>query len=89
MIKQLRKILSEFVPDYFKSHELCNKAVWKTLFLVCIADCFVTQGQVKLWHDGDEYCKDNKLIKWCEGYQKCRAQKAKIKKELMPISWHP
>ena len=32
---------------------------------------------------------DDKLIEWYEGYQKRKAQKAQIKKELMPIAWHP
>ena len=49
-------------------------------FLVCVPDSFVTQGQVKLWHDDDYYCNDNELSKLYEGYQKCRTQKAKIKK---------
>ena len=28
------------------------------------------------------------MIKWYDGYQKHKAQKAKIK-ELLPIAWHP
>ena len=28
------------------------------------------------------------MIKWYNGYKKRRAQKAKIKEELMPIAWH-
>ena len=29
------------------------------------------------------------LIRWRNAYQKCKAQKAQIKKELKPIAWHP
>ena len=34
------------------------------------------------------HCNNNWLIKWYEGYQKCKTQKAKIKDELLPITWH-
>ena len=32
---------------------------------------------------------DDKLIEWFDGYQKRKAQKAKIKEELSPIVWYP
>ena len=50
----------------------------------------MSQEQVKLWHDSDNW-----LIrwwyynKWYDGYKKRKAQKAKIKEELLPITWHP
>ena len=28
-------------------------------------------------------------MEWYEGYKKRKAQKAKIKEELIPIAWHP
>ena len=34
-------------------------------------------------------CNDNEINEWYEGHQKRKAQKAKIKDELMPIAWHP
>ena len=37
----------------------------------------------------DGYCNDDELIKWYNGYQKRKAQKASIKEELMSIAWHP
>ena len=46
-------------------------------------DWFVTKQQQKIWHDNDE------IIGYHEGYQKRKAQKAKIKEELLPIAWHP
>ena len=48
---------------------------------------FVTQKQVDLWDD-DKIFKRYKA-EWYEGYKKRKAQKAQIKKELMPIAWHP
>ena len=68
---------------------MCDKAVkigpssWEY-----VSDWFVTQGQVKTWHDDDDYCNDNELIKWYDGYKKRKVQKAQIKEELQPITWH-
>ena len=51
-------------------------------------DWFVTQQQVKLWHDDYDFCDHDEIIGWYDGYQKCKAQKAQIKKELMLIVCH-
>ena len=48
----------------------------------------MTQQQVKLWHDGYDFCDHDEIIGWYDGYQKCKAQKAQIKKELMLIVCH-
>ena len=37
------------------------------------------------WDDNDE----DKFSDWYDGYKKREAQKAKIKKELMPNTWYP
>ena len=77
------------VSDHFKTQEMCDDAVRRSLFyLKYVPDCFVTQGQVKLWHDDYYYYYDDWLINWYHDYQKRKAQKAKIKEELMPIAWH-
>ena len=69
-----------YVPDCFKI-EMCEKAVEKDpRSLQFVPHWFVTQ-QVKPWHIDD-------LIKWYEGYQKRKAQKAQMKEDLMPIVWH-
>ena len=71
-----------YVPDYFKTQKMCDDAVWgDAFFLQFVSDWFVTQVQLKLWLD--------KLIGWYEGYHKRQVQKAQIKKELLPIAWHP
>ena len=40
-----------------------------------------------MWDDNDDWY-DNKLIERYNGYKKRKAQKAKIKEELLPIAWH-
>ena len=78
------------VPDNLRTQEMCIRAVEAGLGLLeHVPDWFVTQGQIDLWHDDDYWHDDDKHIKWYEGYQKRMAQKAKIKKELLPIAWHP
>ena len=50
----------------------------------------MTQQQLKIWHDDDNcYYGNDKLNKWYDGFQKRKAQKAKITEELLPIAWHP
>ena len=69
---------------------MCERAVEKyPATLKFVPDWLVMQGQLKLWHDYDDYYDDGELIKWYDGYQKRKAQKAKIKGGLMPIAWHP
>ena len=41
-----------------------------------------------MWRDKDDYCNDDELSNWYEGHQKRKSQKAKIKKELLPVAWH-
>ena len=46
----------------------------------------------KFWYYYDDYSvNDDGVIEWRneEDHQKLRAQKAQIKKELMPIAWNP
>ena len=79
------------VPDHLKARRMCNKVVKKYLWLLkYVSDWFVTHQQIKMWYDNDDYCNDDdELINWYDGYQKCKAQKALTKEELMPIAWHP
>ena len=78
------------IPDHFKIQEMCDKSVRDYLFsLRYVPDWFVTQEQIDdNYHDNYVY-NDNGIIKWYDGYKKRKAQKAKIKKELMSITWHP
>ena len=81
----------EFVLDHFKIQEMCHDAfVEDTSSLQYFPDWFVTQQEVKSWHDYYDYCDDNdELVEWYEGYKRRKVQKAQIKKELMRIAWHP
>ena len=53
-----------------------------------VPDWFVTEQQIKIWHDSDNWHDDDELIEWYDGYKKHKAQKEKIKEELLPIIWH-
>ena len=54
-----------------------------------VPDWFVTQQQIKIWHDNDDYSDDDRLIKWSEYYQKCKTHKMQIETESMRIASHP
>ena len=80
-------------PDHFKRQDMCNEAVeLDPFFLRFVPDWFVSQEQLKLWHDGDDWLirwwYNNRLIKWYDRYEKRKAQKAKIKEELMRVAKH-
>ena len=78
------------IPDYLKTKKMCDDVVWSDPYsLQFVPDWFVTHQQIKIWRDDDEYCDDNELIEWYDGYQKRKEQKAPIKEELLPIAWHP
>ena len=79
-----------YVPDYFNTQEMCDDAVWgDPSSLHYVPDWFVTQQQLRTCDDYDDYCNDDELIKWYHGYKKRKPQKAKIKRELIRIVWHP
>ena len=80
----------KYIPNRFKTQEICDKAVRDDpSSLRYLPDWFLAQKQqLKLWHD-DYYFNGDKLIKWHDGYQKRKAQKASIKEEPLPIAWHP
>ena len=77
-----RPYLLYYVPEHLKMKEMYEKVVDLGL-LKYVPDWFVTQQQIKIWRDDDE------LIQGYKGYQKRKAQKAKIKEEPLPIAWHP
>ena len=69
-----------YVSDNLKTRGMCIRAVEEGLALLeYFPDWIVTQQQIKKWRDNDEYCNDDELIKWYDGYQNRKAQKAKIK----------
>ena len=67
-----------------------DDVVWGDAFsLQYVPDYFMTQQLIELWDDDDDCCNDDEIIKWYDCYQKRKDQKAKIKEELLPITWHP
>ena len=75
------------VPDQYNTQEMCDNVVGEvTVLLEYVPDWFVKQQQIDLWDNDDDYYDDDKLIEWYEGHQKLKTQKAKIKKELLPIA---
>ena len=67
-----------FVPDQYKTHEMCDDVVWHDSFsLQYVPNWFVTQGQIKLWHDYDDYCNNDRLIEWYDGYKKTQGPESK------------
>ena len=78
------------VPDHLKTRKMCNEAVGGYLWLLeHIPGWFIIRQQIKIWYDDDYWHEDDGIIKWYQGYKKQKAQKAKIKEELLPIAWHP
>ena len=76
--------------DHLKTQEIGDKAVRDYLFsLQFVPDWFVTREQIDQWYDDDYVYNHHEMIEWYDGYKKQRAQKAQIKKELLPIAWHP
>ena len=74
----------EHVPDQYKTQEMCNEAMEKNPWVLeLVLDQFVTQEMC------DEAGKKSPCALWYKGYEQCKAQKAKIKEELMPVAWHP
>ena len=68
------------VQEHFQTQEMCNQAVKKDAELLkYVVDWFVTAEMLK-------NSKDKECI---ETYKQCKAQKAMIKEELLPIAWHP
>ena len=44
---------------------------------------------IQAWQDDTSKYYDDEVIEWCKGYKQRKAQKAKIKEELIPVGWHP
>ena len=64
---------------------MCNEAVEKLPeVLLYVPDQFVTQ---KMCDEAVE--KSPEVLRWYKRYEQCKAQKVKIKEELMSVSWHP
>ena len=84
--------LLKYVPDQYKTQEMCVKAVRDDpSSLGYVPDWFVTRERICMWYDvSDHYADDeDNSFKWYDGYKRRKAQKASIKEELMSIAWYP
>ena len=69
---------------------MCDKVVKDDpSSLTYVSDWFVAREQIDVWYNDDYWYHDDDLIEWYKGYKERKAQKAKIKEELLPIAWHP
>ena len=83
-VEKLPEVLG-FVPDQYKTQEMCNEAVQRVPWmLLYVLDQNKTQ---EMCYEAVE--KSPEVLGWYKGYGQCKAQKAKIKEELMPVAWHP
>ena len=73
------------VPNCLKTQDMCDNVVRDDAFSLVI----VSQRQLKLWYDNDDWYDDDEIIEWYDGYIKRKAQKAKIKEEFLPIAHYP
>ena len=72
------------VPDQFVTQKMCDKVVKENpRVLELVPDQFVTQEMCNV------AVKKSPCALWYRGYEQRKAQKAKIKEELMPVAWHP
>ena len=57
--------LLKFVPDSFKTQEMCIKEVkedpWALEFVL---DWFVMQKLLKIWHNDEDYCDETEFAEW-------------------------
>ena len=75
------------VPDYLKTQVMCDDVVQRDSYsLRFVPDWFVTQEQLEIWHNDNDCCTDDEIIGWYKRYEKRKAKKASIKKELMSIA---
>ena len=71
------------IPDNLTTQGMCDDAVGSNLHsLQFVPDWFVTEQQIKVWHDSDDWHDDDELIEWYKNYKKRKAQKAKIRKNF-------
>ena len=57
-----------------------------------VPDWFVTGEWESMWYNKSDCWADdenNDFFKWYDGYKKRKAQKAKLKEELMRVVWYP
>ena len=78
-----RPLNLKYVPNHFVTQEMCIEAVQRNPWMLE----YVPHWSVTL-QEMEEF-DDDELITWPDAYIKRKTQKAQIKEELIPITWHP
>ena len=86
-VVDIKPWLLKYVSGHLKTRRMCDKPVREDTFSLQYIPDWIAVLQEMWYEDFDD--DDDELIEWYEGYKKRKVQKAKIKKELMPIAWHP
>ena len=51
-----------YILDYLKTQKMCDDVVRRDPYsLQFVSDLFVTQEQIEIWHDYDDYCDDDEI----------------------------
>ena len=65
---------------------MCIKAVEADPWQICnVSDCFVMLEE--MWNDSLN--DDDHMVGWPNDYENRQEQRAKMKEELLHITWHP
>ena len=69
-----------YVPEQLKNREMSEFVVKKYAWLFqFVPDCFISAEMLEKFQDDG----------WLEAYKHRKAQKAKIKEEVLPVAYHP
>ena len=57
------------------TQEICDAVCEEPDSLQFVPDYFVRLKLVDMWHNDEDYCNDDELAEWHNGYKKCKALK--------------
>ena len=85
LCQYVKDLLNIWYVQHLQTQKMCNEAVQSDPWMLQhVPDQVVTQKMC------DEAVKKSPCaLWWYKGYEQRKAQKAKIKEELMPVAWHP
>ena len=78
-----------YIPDCFKTQEMCSDKFYFSDEVDDIPDWFITLEMIEIVSRPCCASCDDEFDEWFNGYNERKAQKAQIKDELIPITWHP
>ena len=90
---KIDQLLLEYVPDEFKTRDICDKALLKEVCCVeHVPDYFITdkicdQVEEKLENVYDD--KSRMIYDRINAYKERKNLKLKLARDLLPVAWHP